>query len=87
MRYLESRLPTRQDSEWAGYSYRWNEDHTDAEQVESGGLNTTLEIVDPHSETGIRKQIWQFLSRAECAVCQTRAVNYVLSLTTLQLNK
>ena len=42
MRYLEARLLTRQDSEWAGYSYRWNEDHTDAELVKLEGLNTTL---------------------------------------------
>jgi mono/diheme cytochrome c family protein len=36
---------------------------------------------------GERKQTWRYPSRTECMVCHTRASNYVLGLTTLQMNK
>ena len=35
----------------------------------------------------MRKQTWHFPSRAECMVCHSRAANFVLGLSTLQLNK
>jgi putative heme-binding domain-containing protein len=36
---------------------------------------------------GIRRQVWRFPSRAECMSCHSRAANFVLGLTELQLNK
>ena len=36
---------------------------------------------------GVRTQRWHYPSRAECMVCHTRAANFVLGLSELQLNK
>ena len=36
---------------------------------------------------GVRKQTWHYPSRAECMVCHSRAANWVLGLTELQMNK
>ena len=35
---------------------------------------------------GERKQTWHYPSRAECMVCHSRAANFVLGLSTLQMN-
>ena len=37
--------------------------------------------------TGERKQTWHYPSRAECMVCHSRAANFVLGLTEVQMNK
>ncbi len=36
---------------------------------------------------GVRKQKWHYPSRVECMVCHSRAANYVLGLTELQMNR
>src|SRR5262249_9683881 len=36
---------------------------------------------------GARKQTWHYPSRTECMVCHSRAANWVLGLTELQMNK
>jgi hypothetical protein len=68
---IETRLMVRWQNEWAGYSYRWNADATDADLVDRNGLTT---------------QNWYFPSRAECMVCHSRAANYVLGLCEPQMN-
>jgi hypothetical protein len=70
-----------------GYTYIWNEDQTDAELLESTGLDRQLAIKDTSVPGGIRNQVWRFPSRAECALCHTMASKYILGLTTLQMNK
>ncbi len=83
-RWVETRLLTRQDGEWVGYSYAWNREQTEAELVEAGGRDAEVEL---GSGGRMRKQAWRYPSRAECMVCHTRAANYVLGITTLQLNR
>ncbi|MEX2173963.1 MAG: PQQ-dependent sugar dehydrogenase, partial [Pirellulaceae bacterium] len=77
-RWIETRFFTRQAGEWAGYSYRWNDDQTDAELVPAEGLDVEL--------SGAGRK-WRFPSRTECMVCHSRAANFVLGLTTAQLNR
>jgi hypothetical protein len=36
---------------------------------------------------GVRKQTWHYPSRTECMVCHSRAANWVLGLSELQMNK
>jgi len=84
---IETRLLTRQQGEWVGYSYIWNQAQTDAMLVEAAGRDQPFEIQDPVADGGKRQQVWHFPSRAECMICHTRAANYVLGLTTLQMNK
>jgi uncharacterized repeat protein (TIGR03806 family) len=89
-RWIETRFLTKQDAEWVGYSYLWNEEQTDATLVEAKGLDQTYEVrVRRSSEhpDGIRKQTWHYPSRAECMTCHSRAANFVLGLTTQQMNR
>ena len=86
-RWIETRLMVRQQNEWVGYSYRWNKEQTDAELLDSGSVDVEFEIQDPAAEGGVRKQTWHYPSRAECMVCHSRAVNYVLGLSENQMNR
>ncbi len=88
-RWIETRLLTRQQGEWIGYSYRWNDQQTEAELVSAAGSDGDFAILDAdENPSGTwRRQAWHFPSRAECMVCHSRAANYVLGLTTLQMNR
>ena len=83
-RWIETRLMVRQDNEWVGYSYEWNAEQTDATLVESPGVDREFKLRDGAGE---RKLAWHYPSRAECMVCHSRAANYVLGLSTAQMNK
>ncbi len=83
-RWIETRFLTRQEGEWVGYSYRWNEAQTDAELVQSEGVDQAFTV---RTATGTRKQAWRFPSRTECMVCHSRAANFVLGVSTAQLNR
>lgn len=84
---IETRLLNRQFGEWAGYSYRWNDEQTDAELVGSSGDVALLEVPD-HSDPGATKeQVWRFPARSECMVCHSRAAGFVLGFSPLQLDR
>lgn len=83
-RWIETRFLTKQEGEWVGYSYLWNDEQTDAALVDKDGLDRMYTI---QTTSGTREQKWRFPSRTECMVCHSRAANYVLGLTTLQMNK
>ncbi|MFN5299463.1 MAG: PQQ-dependent sugar dehydrogenase [Planctomycetaceae bacterium] len=85
--WVETRLMILQQKEWVGYSYRWNEEQTDAELVEAAGATRDYEISDPAAEGGRRVQTWEYPSRAACMTCHSRAAGYVLGLQTGQLNR
>ncbi|QDU28768.1 Soluble aldose sugar dehydrogenase YliI precursor [Anatilimnocola aggregata] len=89
-RWVETRFMVKQEGEWAGYSYRWNEAQTDAELVEAGGADQTFEIRVPKSSespASVRQQKWHYPSRTECMVCHSRAANFVLGLSESQMNR
>ncbi len=48
-RWIETRFFTRQQGEWAGYSYVWNAEQTDAELVPAEGLDRDYELSVPKS--------------------------------------
>ncbi len=79
---IETRLLTRQQGEWFGYSYRWNDDQTDATLVSTEGETMLL----PEG-TSLGGQTWRFPSRAECMSCHSRAANFVLGFGAVQLNR
>ncbi|HQU41596.1 MAG TPA: PQQ-dependent sugar dehydrogenase [Pirellulales bacterium] len=83
-RWIETRLLTRQQGEWAGYSYRWNEEQTEALLVEKEGADQEFTV---RSADGERRQTWHYPSRSECMVCHSRAANFVLGISTVQLNR
>ncbi len=86
-RRLETRVMLKQNSEWAGYTYRWNEAQTDATLVADAGADEEFTIRDASAPGGIRKQTWHYPSRAECLVCHSRAATFVLGLTETQMNR
>jgi glucose/arabinose dehydrogenase len=86
-RRLETRVLLKQQGEWAGYSYRWNEEQTDAVLVGKDGEGIELEIRDDSVAGGVRRQAWRVPSRAECLACHSRAANFVLGPTELQMNR
>ncbi|MBW3540419.1 MAG: heme-binding domain-containing protein, partial [Planctomycetes bacterium] len=86
-RRIETRVLLKQQGEWAGYSYLWNDEQTDAQLVASAGLDKTYNVADPAAPGRRREQTWHFPSRAECMVCHSRAANYVLGPSTGQMNR
>jgi len=86
-RRVETRLLTRQQGQWHGYTYLWNDSQTDAELVQATGTDRTFPIRDANVSGGEHQQSWHYPSRAECMVCHSRAAKFVLGLSTPQLNK
>jgi glucose/arabinose dehydrogenase/mono/diheme cytochrome c family protein len=82
--FIETRFLTKQEGEWIGYSYLWNDEQTDATLVSKEGADREYTI---KTSTGERKQAWHYPSRTECMVCHSRAAAYVLGVNTQQLNK
>lgn len=83
-RWIETRFLTRQQGEWVGYSYAWNDEQTEGTLVDSTGRDQVFKI---RTADGIREQTWHFPSRTECMVCHSRAANYVLGPSTPQMNR
>jgi glucose/arabinose dehydrogenase len=89
-RWIETRFLTNQEGEWFGYSYQWNDEQTDGVLVDGKGLDRDFSIrgaATADNPAGNRKQTWHYPSRTECMVCHSRAANFVLGLTELQMNK
>lgn len=86
-RRIETRLLTRQEGRWAGYSYQWNEAQDDADLVGAAGVDTTVRYPDPKSPGSQREQRWRIPSRSECLACHSRAAGFVLGLSELQMNR
>ena len=86
LKRVETRLMTRQEGEWFGYSYRWNEDQSDAILVDSQGRDEPLVVASTGEKEPWRKQTWHYPSRSECMVCHSRASNFVLGLSVEQTN-
>ncbi|HEY3497011.1 MAG TPA: hypothetical protein VGK73_20070, partial [Polyangiaceae bacterium] len=73
---IETRLFMRhEDGEWAGYSYAWLEDGSDAELLE-----TTVSRLFGDQE-------WIYPSRENCLECHTAAAGHSLGLELAQLNR
>jgi putative heme-binding domain-containing protein len=83
-RRIETRLFTRQQGEWAGYSYRWDDNQNDAVLVDAKGAEMVLRpTASPQTDLGV----WRFPSRTDCMACHSRAANFVLGLTAAQMNR
>lgn len=73
---VETRLFMRHpDGEWAGYTYEWNAQRTDATLVQGGKTAT------------IGSQSWIFPSGNDCLTCHTAAAGASLGLEAAQLNR
>ena len=85
-KYIETRIMVRQQKEWTGYTYLWNDEQTDATLVDKNGLDKPYRVIDKSNPRGFRDQVWHYPSRTECMVCHSRAANFVLGFSPLQLD-
>ena len=75
-RLVETRLLMRHpDGVWAGYTYEWSAEQTDAVRVVGG------------KTAQIDGRPWIFPSEEQCMICHTEAAGRSLSLETAQLNR
>lgn len=74
---IETRFLVHQeaDGKWAGYSYKWNADETDATLVAADG-----------EEVVYGAQTWLYPGRAQCSRCHTKAAGDTLGPEVAQLN-
>lgn len=80
---VETRVLFRQNTRWAGYTYRWNTAQTDAFLVTSPETGSyTVDVGGVPTP-----QTWHFPSPADCLSCHTSAAGRVLGVRTVQLNK
>jgi len=80
---LETQILHFNGKSWAGYSYHWNADQTDAELVPAGG--TDIQLSD-YGES-FDKTNWHVHSRSECIRCHNSWAGGVLGFTLSQLNR
>lgn len=73
---VETRLFMKHDNGWAGYSYAWNTQRSDATLITEG-----MSVAIDESYTHI------FPSRSDCLTCHLPASGYSLGLETLQQNR
>ncbi len=74
---IETRLLVRHDDGgWAGYTYAWSDDQTNAREA------------NPQGESKVfGSQVWTYPSRSQCMNCHTNAAGNSLGLETRQLNR
>ncbi|HVH47309.1 MAG TPA: PQQ-dependent sugar dehydrogenase, partial [Labilithrix sp.] len=74
---VETRFFVRQeaDERWAGYTYVWKDDQTDATLLGTAG-----------AQVDVGGQIWNVPSRAQCHQCHTKVAGTTLGLELGQLN-
>ena len=72
------------DQYWRGYTYKWNDEQTDAVLVDEKGLDVPLKI---KTSDGVVEQNYRIPSRAECTLCHTNAHKFALGVATMQMNR
>lgn len=85
-RRIETQLLHFDGKFWRGYSYRWNDEQTDAELVEPLGAEAALEL-RPAPDAPPEPHVWRFASRVECARCHNQWAEYALGFNLRQLNR
>lgn len=86
-RRVETQLLHYNGRTWIGYSYRWNDDQTDAELVDVEGAETAVEITDANAPGGLRRQVWAFHGRGKCVRCHNPWAQHTLAFNIPQLNR
>lgn len=80
---LETRALVRGASSWAGYTYRWNTDQTDADLV-SG--RDTMQLSVTQTDGNVVTFDYELPSGADCQTCHNDASGFALGLNTRQVN-
>jgi putative heme-binding domain-containing protein len=85
-RRLETQILHSDGTNWHGYSYRWNDEQTDADLVPATGADRALTIIDRQAPGGKWQQTWHYPGRAECLQCHNPWVGGVIAFTPAQLD-
>ncbi len=72
---VETRVMVNRTDGWAGFTYRWRADQSDADLVGEGGASGTYGSIT-----------WNFPSRTQCMSCHTVITGRVLGLNARQFN-
>ncbi|MEM9721862.1 MAG: PQQ-dependent sugar dehydrogenase [Bacteroidota bacterium] len=82
---IETRIMVRgDDGAYYSLTYRWREDESDADLVESTtGADRTINI---NTGNGTRQYIWHYPSATECRTCHNSGADQVLGVNSRQLN-
>lgn len=86
-RKIETQILHFNGYDWRGYSYRWNDEQTDAHLVDATGNTAIFDIDDEAAPGGNRRQTWQFPSRMECIRCHNPWAEFSLAFNVAQLNR
>ncbi|HXG11970.1 MAG TPA: PQQ-dependent sugar dehydrogenase, partial [Gemmataceae bacterium] len=86
-RRIETQLLHFTGTVWNGYSFRWNDEQTDAILVGADGETRELTVIDPAAPGGRRRQTWTFAGRALCARCHNPWPEHTLAFNIPQLNR
>lgn len=73
------------DGQYFGFSYRWNDEGTDAELL--SGKYSEKRDIEVNDVSGEKTKVqWEYPSRSECMHCHTQSAGHVLGIRTHQLN-
>lgn len=84
LRNLETRVLVHQTSGWAGYTYRWNAQQTDATLL-STAESEMLSMKDANGTPFTRQ--YDYPSSSQCHSCHTNVAGMLLGVRTRQLNR
>lgn len=86
-RRIETQILHFDGTDWLPYTYRWNDDQSDANLVEASGADALIEVADSMVAGGKRVQNWRFSGRAECQRCHNNWSGPALGFNLPQLNR
>ncbi len=84
-RRVETQILHFDGFQWQAYSYKWNDDQSDADLVDAAGDQKLIPPA-PNSPKGATRQVWRFASRAQCLPCHNVWCNYTLAFQSPQLD-
>jgi len=87
---IETQLMHYDGDTWRGYGYRWNAEGTDAELIDSAGVDAHFQVPDgakPRKPAASLRQTWHFASRVECVRCHNPWSGHVLGFNAAGLDR